>query len=98
MKEERQATPGKGRPMALKTAQAQATPIGEIEVVGEDAPVTVVGERFQLASAHTLHTLAAAGAVEAALRRSQARLKVARRRRPSQDRPGRVRQGHGGTG
>lgn len=44
MKEERQATPGKGRPMALKTAQAQATPIGEIEVVGEDRRLTHIGE------------------------------------------------------
>nr|WP_231908766.1 DNA repair protein RadA [Candidatus Nitrospira inopinata] len=44
MKEERQATPGKGRPMALKTMQTQATPIGEIEVVGEDRRLTHIGE------------------------------------------------------
>ncbi|MCA1958113.1 MAG: DNA repair protein RadA [Nitrospira sp.] len=44
MKEERQAATGKGRPMALKTAQAQATPIGEIEVVGEDRRLTHIGE------------------------------------------------------
>jgi len=30
--------------MALKTAQAQATPIGEIEVVGEDRRLTHIGE------------------------------------------------------
>ena len=36
MKEERQAATGKGRPAAMKTAQAKATPIAEIEVVGED--------------------------------------------------------------
>ena len=36
MKEERQAPTGKGRPAAMKTAQAKATPIAEIEVVGED--------------------------------------------------------------
>ncbi|MCP9446300.1 MAG: DNA repair protein RadA [Nitrospira sp.] len=44
MKEERQAATGKGRPMALKTVQAQATPIGEIEVVGEDRRLTHIGE------------------------------------------------------
>ncbi|MCP9472060.1 MAG: DNA repair protein RadA [Nitrospira sp.] len=44
MKEERQAVTGKGRPLALKTAQAQATPIGEIEVVGEDRRLTHIGE------------------------------------------------------
>lgn len=44
MKEERQATTGKGRPVAMKTGQAQATPIGEIEVVGEDRCLTGIGE------------------------------------------------------
>ncbi|MCP9469557.1 MAG: DNA repair protein RadA [Nitrospira sp.] len=44
MKEERHAATGKGRPLALKTAQAQATPIGEIEVVGEDRRLTHIGE------------------------------------------------------
>ncbi|MCP9450962.1 MAG: AAA family ATPase, partial [Nitrospira sp.] len=44
MKEERQAATGKGRPLALKTAQAQATPIGAIEVVGEDRRLTHIGE------------------------------------------------------
>jgi DNA repair protein RadA/Sms len=44
MKEERQAATGKGRPAAMKTAQAQATPIAEIEVVGEDRRLTRIGE------------------------------------------------------
>ncbi len=44
MKEERQAATGKCRPAAMKTAQAQATPIGEIEVVGEDRRLTRIGE------------------------------------------------------
>ena len=44
MKEERQAATGKGRPVAMKTAQAQATPIGEIEVVGEDRRLTRISE------------------------------------------------------
>lgn len=44
MKEERQAATGRGRPLALKAAQAQATPIGEIEVVGEDRRLTHIGE------------------------------------------------------
>lgn len=44
MKEERQAASGKGRPSALKTAQAKAIPIGEIEVVGEDRRLTHIGE------------------------------------------------------
>ena len=44
MKEERQEASGKGRPVALKMAQARATPIGEIEVVGEDRRLTRIGE------------------------------------------------------
>ncbi len=44
MKEERQVATGKGRPAAMKTAQAKATPIGEIEVVGEDRRLTRIGE------------------------------------------------------
>ncbi len=44
MKEERQAAGGKGRPMAMKMAQAKATPIAEIEVVGEDRRLTRIGE------------------------------------------------------
>ena len=44
MKEERQAPSGKGRPMALKTFQAKATPIGDIEVIGEDRRLTNIGE------------------------------------------------------
>jgi DNA repair protein RadA/Sms len=44
MKEERQAATGKGRPAAMKTVQAQATPIGEIEVVGEERRLTRIGE------------------------------------------------------
>jgi DNA repair protein RadA/Sms len=44
MKEERQAATGKGRPVAMKTMQAKATPIGEIEVIGEDRRLTRIGE------------------------------------------------------
>ena len=44
MKEERQAATGKGRPVALKTLQAKPTPIGEIEVIGEDRRLTRIGE------------------------------------------------------
>jgi len=43
MKEERQAPTGKGRPAAMKTAQAKATPIADIEVVGEDRRLTQIG-------------------------------------------------------
>ena len=44
MKEERQAPTGKGRPAAMKMAQAKATPIADIEVVGEDRRLTHIGE------------------------------------------------------
>ncbi len=44
MKEERQAPTGKGRPVAMKSAQAKATPIAEIEVVGEDRRLTQISE------------------------------------------------------
>ncbi|HEX5550058.1 MAG TPA: DNA repair protein RadA [Nitrospira sp.] len=44
IKEERQAATGKGRPIALKTLQAKPTPIGEIEVIGEDRRLTHIGE------------------------------------------------------
>ena len=44
IKEERQAATGKGRPIALKTLQAKPTPIGEIEVIGEDRRLTRIGE------------------------------------------------------
>jgi len=44
MKEERQAPTGKGRPAAMKMAQAKATPIADIEVVGEDRRLTQIGE------------------------------------------------------
>ena len=44
MKEERQAPTGKGRPVAMKSAQAKATPIAEIEVVGEDRRLTRISE------------------------------------------------------
>ena len=44
MKEERQAPTGKGRPAAMKMAQAKATPIAEIEVVGDDRRLTQIGE------------------------------------------------------
>ncbi len=44
MKEERQEAAGKGRPVAVKMESARATPIGEIEVVGEDRHLTHIGE------------------------------------------------------
>ena len=44
MKEERQAATGKGRPVAIKTMQANATPIADIEVIGEDRRLTRIGE------------------------------------------------------
>ena len=44
MKEERQEAVGKGRPVAMKMHSARATPIGEIEVVGEDRRLTQIGE------------------------------------------------------
>ncbi|WP_455243120.1 DNA repair protein RadA [Petrachloros mirabilis] len=44
MKEERQAPTGKGRPVAMKTAQSKATPIAEIEVIGEDRRLTGISE------------------------------------------------------
>lgn len=44
MKEERQAPTGKGRPVAMKTARAKATPIAEIEIVGEERRLTKIGE------------------------------------------------------
>src|SRR6476661_1351759 len=44
MKEERQAPTGKGRPLAMKAVQAKATPIGDIEVIGEDRRLTHIGE------------------------------------------------------
>jgi len=44
MKEERQAPTGKGRPVALKMGHAKATPIANIEVVGEDRRLTQIGE------------------------------------------------------
>ena len=44
MKEERQAPTGKGRPVAMKSGQAKATPIAEIEVVGEDRQLTRISE------------------------------------------------------
>jgi DNA repair protein RadA/Sms len=44
MKEERQAPTGKGRPVAMNTRQAKATPIGEIEAIGEDRRLTHIGE------------------------------------------------------
>ena len=44
MIEERQAPTGKGRPAAMKTAQPKATPIADIEVVGEDRRLTHIGE------------------------------------------------------
>ena len=44
MKEERQAATGKGRPAAIKTAPAVATPIAEIEIVGEPRRLTQIGE------------------------------------------------------
>jgi len=44
MKEERQAPTGKGRPAALTPAPARATPIADIEVVGENRRLTRIGE------------------------------------------------------
>src|SRR5215467_2176266 len=44
MKEERQAPTGKGRPAAMKSPEAKATPIAEIEVVGEDRQLTRISE------------------------------------------------------
>lgn len=45
MKEERQAPTGKGRPVAMKKmAPAKATPIADIEVVGEDRRLTKISE------------------------------------------------------
>ncbi len=44
MKEERQSATGKGRPAAMKSVQAQATPIADIEAVGEDRWLTRIGE------------------------------------------------------
>src|SRR5256885_10142607 len=44
MKEERQAATGKGRPALMKTAQAKATPVADIEVVGEDRRLTQIRE------------------------------------------------------
>jgi DNA repair protein RadA/Sms len=44
MKEERQSATGKGRPAAMKTGHAQATPIADIETVGEDRWLTRIGE------------------------------------------------------
>ena len=44
MKEERQSATGKGRPAAMKSVQAQATPIADIETVGEDRCLTRIGE------------------------------------------------------
>src|SRR5262249_37642829 len=44
MKEERQAATGKGRPATMKSAQTRATPIADIEVVGEDRRLTHIAE------------------------------------------------------
>jgi DNA repair protein RadA/Sms len=44
MKEERQAPTGKGRPAAMKVVQPSATPIGKIEVIGEDRRLTRISE------------------------------------------------------
>jgi DNA repair protein RadA/Sms len=44
MKEERQAATGKGRPAAVKAAPAVATPIAEIEIVGEPRRLTQISE------------------------------------------------------
>ena len=44
MKEERQSATGKGRPAAMKVAHMQATPIADIETVGEDRWLTRIGE------------------------------------------------------
>ena len=44
MKEERQSATGKGRPAVIKTVQTEVTPIGDIEVVGENRRLTHIGE------------------------------------------------------
>ncbi|MGQ0812430.1 MAG: DNA repair protein RadA [Nitrospiraceae bacterium] len=44
MKEERMASTGKGCPPALKHAVSKATPIGDIEIVGEHRRCTGIGE------------------------------------------------------
>src|SRR5215467_9197787 len=44
MKEERQAAAGKGRLATVKAAPAMATPIAEIEIVGEPRRLTQIGE------------------------------------------------------
>ncbi|WP_455377024.1 DNA repair protein RadA [Petrachloros mirabilis] len=44
MKEERLAPTGRGRPVAMRASQAKATPIGDIEVVGEDRRCTGISE------------------------------------------------------
>ena len=44
MKEERQAATGKGRPASVKTAPGTATPIAEIEIVGEPRRLSQIGE------------------------------------------------------
>ncbi|HXX73769.1 MAG TPA: DNA repair protein RadA [Nitrospiraceae bacterium] len=44
MKEERQAATGKGRPASVKIAPAIATPIADIEIVGEPRRLTQIGE------------------------------------------------------
>ena len=44
MKEERQASTGKGRPATITAAPARATPIADIEVVGENRRLTRIGE------------------------------------------------------
>ncbi|MCP9452822.1 MAG: DNA repair protein RadA [Nitrospira sp.] len=44
MKEERQAATGKGRPVSPLVAEARATPISAIEVVGEERCLTHIGE------------------------------------------------------
>jgi DNA repair protein RadA/Sms len=44
IKEERHAPTGKGRPVAMNLAQPTATPIGKIEVIGEDRRLTRISE------------------------------------------------------
>lgn len=44
MKEERQASSGKGRPATMTAAPSRATPIADIEVVGENRRLTRIGE------------------------------------------------------
>jgi DNA repair protein RadA/Sms len=44
MKEERQAATGKGRPASVKAVPATATPIADIEIVGEPRRLTQIGE------------------------------------------------------